>query len=64
MAKFKYAITTPSGEQLVGTTTGSSVQGVTESLTRQGMEVRLVKPEGTRAESTEVYLIGKGFAAR
>jgi type IV pilus assembly protein PilC len=46
MAKFKYAAVTPTGEQLVGIIKGSSVDGVTESLTRQGMQVRLVKPEG------------------
>jgi len=46
MAKFKYAAVTPEGEQLVGTTKGSSVDGVTASLTQQGMQVRLVKPEG------------------
>lgn len=45
MAKFKYAAVTASGEQLVGTIKGSSVQGVTDSLARQGMQVRLVKPE-------------------
>jgi len=46
MAKFKYAAVTPTGEQMVGVIKGSSASGVTESLTRQGMQVRLVKPEG------------------
>lgn len=46
MPKFKYAAITSNGEQLVGVIKGSSVDGVTQSLTRQGMQVRLVKPEG------------------
>jgi len=46
MAKFKYAAITPAGEQLVGVIKGSSIDGVTQSLTRQGMQVRLVKAEG------------------
>ncbi len=45
MPKFKYAALTPDGRQLVGVVKGSSVSGVTDSLTRQGMQVRLVKPE-------------------
>lgn len=45
MAKFKYSAISTSGEQLVGVIKGSSVDGVTESLTRQGMQVRMVKPE-------------------
>lgn len=54
MAKFKYAVTTASGEQLVGTMTGSSIDGVTESLTRQGMQVRVVKPEAHRLLQLEL----------
>ena len=46
MAKFKYAALSPEGQQLVGVVKGSSIDGVTESLTRQGMQVRLVRPEG------------------
>lgn len=46
MARFKYAALTPEGEQLVGVIKGSSIEGVTDSLTRQGLEVSLVKPEG------------------
>jgi type IV pilus assembly protein PilC len=42
MAKFKYAAVTPDGQQVVGVVKGSSVDGVTESLTRQGLQVRLV----------------------
>lgn len=54
MAKFKYAAVTPAGEQLVGTVKGSSVDGVTESLTRQGMQVRLVKAEGRNLLNVEL----------
>ena len=46
MAKFRYAALDAEGKQLVGVVKGSSVEGVTDSLTRQGMQVRLVKPEG------------------
>ena len=46
MPKFKYAAVTPEGDELVGVVKGSSVEGVTDSLTRQGMQVRVVKPEG------------------
>ena len=45
MAKFKYAAISPEGEQLVGVVKGSSVEGVTASLTAQGMQVRLVRPD-------------------
>jgi type IV pilus assembly protein PilC len=54
MAKFKYAAVTSSGEQLVGTIKGSSIEGVTDSLTRQGMQVRLVKPEGRNLMQLEL----------
>lgn len=46
MAKFRYAALTPDGKQLVGVVKGTSVDGVTDSLTRQGMQVRAVRPEG------------------
>ncbi|MER5481671.1 type II secretion system F family protein [Streptomyces sp. NPDC002812] len=43
MATFKYAAVGPDGKQASGVLTGSSVDGVTDSLTRQGYEVRSVK---------------------
>ncbi|MFE4258377.1 type II secretion system F family protein [Streptomyces sp. NPDC056883] len=43
MATFKYAAVGPDGKQATGVLTGSSVDGVTDSLTRQGYEVRSVK---------------------
>lgn len=46
MAEFKYAALTPQGQELIGVVRGSSVDTVTDSLTRQGMQVRLVKPQG------------------
>ena len=46
MARFKYSALTPEGRPLVGVVKGSSVDGVTASLAQQGMEVRLVRPEG------------------
>ena len=44
MARFKYAALKPDGDPVVGFVTGSSVAGVTESLSRQGLQVRQVKP--------------------
>lgn len=46
MAEFKYAALSPQGQQLVGVVRGSSVDSVTDSLTKQGMQVRLVKAQG------------------
>ncbi|MFB6824765.1 type II secretion system F family protein [Streptomyces virginiae] len=46
MATFKYVAVGPNGEQATGVLTGSSVDGVTDSLTRQGYEVRSVKAAG------------------
>lgn len=45
MPKYRYAAFTPDGKQTVGIVKGSSVEGVTESLTRQGMQVNLVREE-------------------
>ena len=45
MAEFKYAALSPEGQQLVGVVRGSSVDSVTDSLTKQGMQVRLVKAQ-------------------
>lgn len=47
MAQYKYAALTAEGQQLVGVVKGSSVDSVTTSLTNQGMQVRLVKPQGS-----------------
>ncbi|HET7488548.1 MAG TPA: type II secretion system F family protein [Acidimicrobiales bacterium] len=46
MPKFKYVAVSPEGDQLVGVVKGSSVEGVTDSLIRQGMQVQMVKLEG------------------
>lgn len=45
MAKFRYAAVTPEGKSVVGVLKGTSVEGVTDSLARQGLQVQLVKPE-------------------
>ncbi|MFI5860041.1 type II secretion system F family protein [Streptomyces sp. NPDC051546] len=46
MATFKYVAVGPDGKRATGVLKGSSVDGVTESLTRQGYEVQSVKAEG------------------
>ncbi|HVM05109.1 MAG TPA: type II secretion system F family protein [Acidimicrobiales bacterium] len=45
MPRFKYVATDPDGEQLVGVVKGSSVEGVTDSLASQGIQVQTVQPE-------------------
>lgn len=46
MPKFKYVAIDPDGEQLVGVVKGSSIDGVTDSLASQGIQVQTVRPEG------------------
>ncbi|MGW8330874.1 type II secretion system F family protein [Streptomyces sp. NPDC055897] len=46
MATFKYVAVGPDGKQATGVLKGSSVEGVTDSLARQGYDVRSVKAEG------------------
>jgi type IV pilus assembly protein PilC len=45
MARFKYVAAGPDGKPSIGVLKGSSVQGITDSLTNQGYQVRSVKPE-------------------
>jgi type IV pilus assembly protein PilC len=54
MAKFKYAAVAPDGQQIVGVVKGSSVDGVTDSLTQQGMQVRLVTAVRRNLLQTEI----------
>ncbi|MER8185830.1 type II secretion system F family protein [Kitasatospora sp. NPDC094015] len=46
MATFKYVALGPDGKRATGVLKGSSVDGVTDSLTRQGYHVRSVKAAG------------------
>ncbi|MET7290414.1 type II secretion system F family protein [Streptomyces sp. NPDC005573] len=46
MATFKYVAVGPDGKRATGVLTGSSVDGVTDSLARQGYDVRSVKAAG------------------
>ncbi|MFD4372358.1 type II secretion system F family protein [Streptomyces sp. NPDC058486] len=46
MATFKYVAIGPDGRRATGVLKGSSVDGVTDSLTRQGYDVQSVKAEG------------------
>lgn len=45
MPRFRYSAIDPEGTQVTGVVKGSSVEGVTQSLANQGLQVRLVKPE-------------------
>lgn len=54
MAKFKYAAVAPDGQQVVGVVKGSSIDGVTDSLTRQGLQVRLVTAVKRNLLQTEI----------
>jgi 23S rRNA (uridine2552-2'-O)-methyltransferase len=42
---------------------GPDVEVIRRRLTAGFSEVRTLKPEGSRSESTEIYLAGKGFHA-
>ncbi|MYV88833.1 type II secretion system F family protein [Streptomyces sp. SID1034] len=46
MATFKYVALAPDGKRATGVLTGSSVDGVTDNLTRQGYDVQSVKASG------------------
>ena len=48
MPKFRYVAVNSQGDQQVGVVKGSSVEGVTDSLLRQGIQVQSVQPEGRR----------------
>lgn len=39
-----------------------NVETIRKRMATRFSEVRLIKPEGSRRESTELYLVGKGFA--
>jgi 23S rRNA (uridine2552-2'-O)-methyltransferase len=41
---------------------GPDVDGIRKRMSTRFSEVRTLKPDGSRAESTEIYLAGKGFA--
>jgi 23S rRNA (uridine2552-2'-O)-methyltransferase len=41
---------------------GPDVEALRKRMAARFSEVRLIKPEGSRSESTEVYLVGRGFA--
>ena len=38
------------------------VEKIRKRMSQRFSDVRLLKPEGTRKESTELYIVGKGFA--
>jgi 23S rRNA (uridine2552-2'-O)-methyltransferase len=41
---------------------GPDVERLRKRMSARFSQVKLIKPEGSRAESLEVYLVGKGFA--
>lgn len=40
---------------------GPEVEPVRKRMAKRFAEAKLIKPEGSRSESTELYLVGKGF---
>jgi 23S rRNA (uridine2552-2'-O)-methyltransferase len=53
----------PAGSFLGKIFQGPDVERLRKRMHARFSQVKLVKPEGSRAESLEVYLVGKGFAA-
>ena len=51
----------PGGAFVAKVFQGPDVQVIRKRMEGKFAEVRLMKPEGSRAESTELYLVGKGF---
>jgi 23S rRNA (uridine2552-2'-O)-methyltransferase len=51
----------PGGAFVAKVFQGPDVPIIRKRMEAKFAEVRLVKPEGSRAESTEIYLVGKGF---
>jgi 23S rRNA (uridine2552-2'-O)-methyltransferase len=41
---------------------GPDLEGIRKRMAGRFSEVRIIKPEGSRPESIEIYLAGKGFA--
>ena len=41
---------------------GPDVEAIRKRMAARFSDVRTVKPDGSRAESAEIYLAGKGFA--
>lgn len=52
----------PAGAFVAKIFQGPDVEKLRKRITARFSDVRLVKPEGSRSESTEMYLVGKGFA--
>lgn len=52
----------PAGRFVAKIFQGPEVEILRKQMGARFSDVRLVKPEGSRAESTELYLVGKGFA--
>jgi 23S rRNA (uridine2552-2'-O)-methyltransferase len=52
----------PAGAFVAKIFQGPDVAGLRQRLQKRFSEVHLVKPEGSRASSTEMYLVAKGFA--
>lgn len=52
----------PGGRFVAKIFQGPDVEALRKRMAARFAEVKLVKPEASRAESTELYLVGKGFA--
>lgn len=63
-AQFALATLTPGGALLAKAFQGGETAAIVATLKRAFAEVRHVKPRASRAESSEVYLLAKGFRGR
>lgn len=52
----------PGGSFVAKIFQGPDVEVIRKRMRQRFSEVALLKPEGSRAQSTELYLVGKGFA--
>ena len=52
----------PAGRFVAKIFQGPDVEVIRKRMSARFSDVRLVKPEGSRQESTELYLVGKGFS--
>ena len=63
-AEFAAGALAPGGALVAKAFQGGETAGVIAALKRQFGEVRALKPKASRAESSEVYLVARGFKRR
>jgi 23S rRNA (uridine2552-2'-O)-methyltransferase len=63
-ADFALSVLKPGGHFLAKTFQGGAETGLLDQLKRNFKSVHHVKPQASRAESVELYLLAKGFKGR